>query len=156
MFDLEHLSQKTGSPAYIFSEELFRKRAMQVRSAFGEKVDLCYSIKANPFLLPFIDDIFQRIEVCSPGELRICEAAGMDLSKVLFSGVNKTEPEVARAIDDGVNILTIESRMHLKAIRSQAAARGIKAPVLLRVADETQLGMDASEEIGRASCRERV
>ena len=133
--DFEHLSQKTGSPAYIFSEVLFKERARKVRSAFGEKVDLCFSIKANPFLLPFVDDTFKRIEVCSPGELRICEAIGADLSKVLFSGVNKTEDEVARALDDGVDILTIESLNHLKMICSQGRKRGSCVPVLLRVAD---------------------
>ncbi len=143
MMDFEHLSQKTGSPAYIFSEALFKERARKVRSAFGEKVDLCFSIKANPFLLPFVDDTFKRIEVCSPGELRICEAIGADLSKVLFSGVNKTEDEVARALDDGVDILTIESLNHLKMICSQGRKRGSCVPVLLRVADESQFGMDA-------------
>ena len=143
MMDFERLSQKTGSPAYIFSEALFKERARKVRSAFGEKVDLCFSIKANPFLLPFVDDTFKRIEVCSPGELRICEAMGADLSKVLFSGVNKTEDEVARALDDGVDILTIESLSHLEIICSQGRKRGNCVPVLLRVADESQFGMDA-------------
>lgn len=143
MMDFERLSQKTGSPAYIFSEALFKERARKVRSAFGEKVYLCFSIKANPFLLPFADDTFKRIEVCSPGELRICEALGADLSKVLFSGVNKTEDEVARALDDRVDILTIESLRHLEMICSQGRKRGIRVPVLLRVADESQFGMDA-------------
>ena len=143
MMDFESISQKTGSPAYIFDEGQFKKRAQEVRSAFGEKVDLCFSVKANPFLLPFVDNTFQRIEVCSPGELRICEALGVNLSRVLFSGVNKTEDEVARALDDRVDILTIESRMHLEIILSQAEKCGLAVPVLLRVADESQFGMDA-------------
>ncbi len=145
MMDFGSISQKTGSPAYLFDEGLFKERAYKVRSAFGEKVDLCFSVKANPFLLPFVDDTFKRIEVCSPGELRICEAIGADLSKVLFSGVNKTEDEVARALDDGVDILTIESMRHLEMICRQADRRGICVPVLLRTADESQFGMDAGD-----------
>ena len=145
MMDFGSISQKTGSPAYLFDEGLFKERAYKVRSAFGEKVDLCFSVKANPFLLPFVDDTFKRIEVCSPGELRICEAIDADLSKVLFSGVNKTEDEVARALDDGVDILTIESMRHLEMICRQADRRGICVPVLLRTADESQFGMDAGD-----------
>ena len=145
MVDLEKISQQIGSPAYVFDEELFRKRAMLVRSAFGEKVGLCFSIKANPFLLSFVDDAFSRIEVCSPGELRICEACGADLGKIIFSGVNKSAEEVGRALDDGVDILTIESYMHLQAINQEALKRNMKAPVLIRVADESQFGMDAED-----------
>ena len=145
MFDFENISGRTGSPAYIFSEQLFIERAQLVRSAFGEKVGLCFSIKANPFLLAFTDDIFSRIEVCSPGELSICEACGADLNKIIFSGVNKTAEDVERAMADGVDILTIESRLHLELINACALAKHVKAPVLLRVADESQFGMDAGE-----------
>ncbi len=145
MADFEMISRVTGSPAYVFSEQLFKERVNLVRSAFGGKVGLCFSVKANPFLLPFIDDAFSRIEVCSPGELRICEASGTKLEKVIFSGVNKSQEDVDRALDDGVDILTIESRSHLEMINRSAVEKGIKAPVLIRLADDSQFGMDADE-----------
>ena len=62
-----------ATPGYIFDLDLFRDRVKLVRRAFGEKVGLCFSIKANPFLLKYLPEEFDRIEVCSPGELSVCD-----------------------------------------------------------------------------------
>ena len=40
----------------------------------------------------------QWLEVCSPGELTICENTGIDLGRIIFSGVNKTQEDVERAM----------------------------------------------------------
>ena len=58
-----------GTPCYVFDTDVFAKRAAAVKKAFGDRVGLCYSIKANPFLLAALPEEFSYIEVCSPGEL---------------------------------------------------------------------------------------
>ena len=143
--NLVQLAQQVATPAYIFDIDLFRDRVEAVRRAFGEKVGLCFSIKANPFLLKYLPEEFDRIEVCSPGELSICERIGTDLGKIIFSGVNKTKRDVERAIDDGVDVLTAESLLHLQLIHEAAAARGKTVSVLLRLTAGSQFGMDRSE-----------
>ena len=105
-----------STPCYVFDTDVFEKRAMAVKTAFGEKVGLCYSIKANPFLLKRLPGVFEYIEVCSPGELSICETIGAPLDKIIFSGVNKTEEDVERAYNDGVAIFTAESKLHVQLI----------------------------------------
>ena len=125
------LAEKYGTPLYIFDTDEFRKRAELVKRHFGEKVNCCYSIKANPFLLCNMPECFSNYEVCSPGELTICEKTGIDMEKVIFSGVNKTLPDVARAMDDGVGVFTAESMLHVELLQTCAAERNVVVPVLL-------------------------
>ena len=131
-----------ATPAYVFDADAFRRRAEAVKAAFGEKTRICFSIKANPFLLPFLPECFEKIEVCSPGELTVCEKTGMDMEKVIFSGVNKTAADVARAMADGVGVFTAESPLHLELIHAEAEKRGLTVPVLLRLTAGSQFGMD--------------
>ena len=142
---LKALAPQLGTPSYIFDLDEFERRAELVRRYFGEKTGLCFSIKANPFLLGRLPEVFDKIEVCSPGELTVCEKTGVDKSKIIFSGVNKTEKDVRRAADDEVGTFTAESRLHVELIDREGASRGKALPVLLRVTDVkggSQFGME--------------
>jgi len=134
-----------NTPAYVFDADLFARRAHLVKEAFGEKTGLCFSIKANPFLLAALPDVFDRIEVCSPGELTICEKTGMDMSKVIFSGVNKTRADIVRAMDDHAGVFTAESWLHVHLIDECARERGLCVPVLVRLTAGSQFGMDEAD-----------
>lgn len=136
---------EVSSPAYVFDEEGFLSRMQLVKDAFGDTIDICYSIKANPFLLSVLPDGFSNIEVCSPGELEICKAFRIDPSRIIFSGVNKSAEEVGRALDYGVTLLTAESYSHLDSISSEASARGLTVDVLVRLSCESQFGMDKAD-----------
>ena len=142
---LKALAPQLGTPSYIFDLDEFERRAELVRRYFGEKTGLCFSIKANPFLLGRLPEVFDKIEVCSPGELTVCEKTGVDKNKIIFSGVNKTEKDVRRAADDEVGTFTAESRLHVELIDREGASRGKALPVLLRVTDikgGSQFGME--------------
>lgn len=144
---LRELLPRVGTPSYIFDLDAFRKRAELVKQYFGPQIGLCFSIKANPFLLGRLPDCFDKIEVCSPGELTVCERTGADMSTVIFSGVNKGYADVERAADDHVGTFTAESPLHLKLINDAALRRGKVFDLLLRVTDikgGSQFGM--SEE----------
>lgn len=120
---LEEAARRFGTPCYVISGDDFARRANAVKEAFGENTGLCYSIKANPFLLKYLPDAFSYIEVCSPGELSICEELSVPMSKVIFSGVNKTERDVERAWNDGVGLFTAESLLHVRLINARAKER---------------------------------
>ena len=145
---LIELLPQTGSPSYIFDLDAFERRAQLVKRHFGDGIGLCFSIKANPFLLKYLPAVFDKIEVCSPGELTICERVGADMDKVIFSGVNKTFGDVERAADDRVGTFTAESRLHLRLINDAALRRDTVYPLLLRVTDckgGSQFGMDEAD-----------
>ena len=145
---LRSIREQLGTPSYVYDLDAFRKRADMVRSYFGENVGMCFSIKANAFLLGRLPDTFDKIEVRSPGELTICEKTGVDVSKIIFSGVNKTFEDVERAADDNVGTFTAESMLHLQLINDAAVRRGKVFPLLLRVTDikgGTQFGMEEKD-----------
>lgn len=151
---LEALARAVTTPGYVFDMDAFRQRAEQVKQAFGEKTGICFSIKANPFLLAALPAVFDKIEVCSPGELTICEKTGADMSMVIFSGVNKTARDVERAMDDGIGVFTAESILHLKLINEAARKRGIRVPVLLRLTAGSQFGMDEQDVLQTIDSRD--
>lgn len=157
-----------ASPAYVFDLDEFKRRASDVKKAFGQDIDICFSIKANPFLLaPFLDRYsgrfpseFSKVEVCSPGELEICKKLNVPPEMIIFSGVNKRFGDVSDALDiPGIDAITVESEVHLRHIQNyldniindkQSSNNDSigdgdtvrRIPVLIRLSDESQFGMD--------------
>lgn len=145
---LQEIAASFATPAFIFDADEFGKRARNVKSAIGGAA-LCYSIKANPFLLACLPEEIDRVEVCSPGELAICRRVGVDPSTVVYSGVNKGSGDIAEAIEYGAELLTAESLRQLGLINAAAVAAGKRVRVALRLTSGNQFGMD-SENLKRA------
>lgn len=132
------------TPSYVFDIGVFHNRVKKVKEAFGDKIKLCYSIKANPFLTGSTPEEIEYLEVCSPGELTICEKKLSDLSCIIYSGVNKTPVDVKRAMDDNVGIFTAESKYHAEIINECAIENNKKVKLIIRLTSGNQFGM--SEE----------
>ena len=130
------------SPSYIFDADLLRERIASCRKIVGPTISLCYSIKANPFLISSIAESVDSLEVCSPGELEICHDAGLDPKLVFYSGVTKTATDIERALDLGVRRFTAESLEHVRLLNKAATERGLILPVWLRLTAGSQFGMD--------------
>lgn len=145
---LQDIAASFATPAFIFDADEFGRRAKNVKSAIGDAA-LCYSIKANPFLLACLPEEIDRVEVCSPGELAICRRVGVDPSTVVYSGVNKGSEDIAEAIEYGAELLTAESLRQLGLINAAALATGKRVRVALRLTSGNQFGMD-SENLKRA------
>lgn len=145
---LQDIAASFATPVFIFDADEFGRRAKNVKSAIGG-ASLCYSIKANPFLLACLPEEIDRVEVCSPGELAICRRVGVDPSTVVYSGVNKGSEDIAEAIEYGAELLTAESLRQLGLINAAALAAGKRVRVALRLTSGNQFGMD-SENLKRA------
>ena len=104
------------TPYYVFDTDEFAKRAAMIRAALdckgGRRIPLCFSIKANPFLLHRLPEGLDHVEVCSPGELEICIALGVKPESIIYSGVMKEKCDIERAVSYGAGILTCESIRH--------------------------------------------
>ncbi|MBR3796217.1 MAG: alanine racemase [Clostridia bacterium] len=142
---LAAIAQQFGTPSFVFDECALAARMREIKQIVGDSVRLCYSIKANPFLIPAMQSLVELLEVCSPGELEICEDLHVDPKVVLFSGVNKTLADIEHAMNAGVVHFTAESPLHIRLLQQAAAARGRVYPVLLRLTAGTQFGMDESD-----------
>ena len=62
---LAGIAQEFGTPSFVFDESTLALRMREIKRIVGESVHLCYSIKANPFLIPAMQDLVELLEVCS-------------------------------------------------------------------------------------------
>lgn len=138
------IAEKYGSPSFVFDLDVLSDRMKEIKSIVGKDISLCYSIKANPFLIDAMTKLTDHLEVCSPGELNICIARNVDMKSIIFSGVNKTAADVKKAVECDLGIYTAESIQHLKLLNDEALAQGKVIPVLLRLTSGNQFGMDES------------
>ncbi len=132
-----------STPYYLFSYNQFENRIALIRKALGN-IPICYSIKANPFLIKELPSELEHVEVCSPGELTICEKNNIPHEKILYSGVMKEEADITRAINYGVDILTAESERHIEIEQTVAKKLNKNVKVLLRLTSGNQFGMSDS------------
>ena len=130
-----------GTPTYVFDTQAFGARLDAVRKVWGPRVDLCFSIKANPFLAPTALAHGYALEVCSPGELAICERNGVDPTRIVYSGVCKQAADVREALRFGAGTFTAESLGQLALVDAEAATAGVRVPTLLRLNGGSQFGM---------------
>jgi diaminopimelate decarboxylase len=88
-----------------------------------------YSVKANGNLgiLRVLRQLGAAADIVSVGELRRAQAAGFTPDAIVFSGVGKTEAELAEAVRVGVGFVHVESAGELDALL--AAARRVGKPV---------------------------
>jgi len=117
--EYRNIESKFGTPCYVFDLEKLRNRVRAMRELTEGKYSLCYSIKANPFLIPSLCEELDHLEVCSPGELAICEALHVPGEKIVYSGVSKTPKDIAEAIDYKAGIFTAESIHQLELIQEK-------------------------------------
>jgi diaminopimelate decarboxylase len=143
--NIRDISRSVNTPAYVFSGEEFAERAAAVRDILGKDIGLCYSMKANPFLLEVLPETFCAVEVCSPGELEICIKRNIPGEKIIYSGLNKGADDIARAVSYGAGIITAESRLHLDLINKVSAEAGTVSNVLVRISADSQFGIDRRE-----------
>ena len=143
--ELKYIAEHYQTPCFIFDLEAVKERVKKMREIVGGAYHLCYSIKANPFLIPTMAEITDKLEVCSPGELSICKALRVEPTKILYSGVNKTEVDVTDAMEYGVIHYTAESLLHMDIVNRVAGKYQKKVEILPRLNAGSQFGMSKED-----------
>ena len=136
---------KLCTPAYFYFEKILKDSVKKISSAFGEKIELCYSIKANPFLTSYVGDGIKIFEVCSYGEYQICKNQLSLESEIIFGGVCKFDYEISEAIKDERVIVTAESLNQLEIINRLSAEKKGSAKILLRLSAGNQFGLSKED-----------
>ena len=75
------------TPFYIFDTDEAAGEIRRMHEVFPERVKVCFSIKANPYLTEALGKAADYVEACSFGELRICERKKVPEEKIVLSGV---------------------------------------------------------------------
>ena len=131
---------------YVFDIDRLLQRAAYLKKKLSERVELCYAVKANTFIIGEFIGKIGRFEVCSPGEEEICTALGVDDKDMVISGVYKTPSVIEKMVaeHDG-RIYTVESLTQFEMLRSLSEKYDRVLPVLLRLTNDSQFGMDSGE-----------
>jgi diaminopimelate decarboxylase len=133
---VSELAKAAGTPFYCYSAATIRRHFRVFSEAFaGLDALVCYAMKANSnqAVLRLLAREGAGMDVVSGGELARALAAGVPGAKITFSGVGKTDEEIAAGLDAGIFCFNVESEPELEAISRIASAKGVKAPVSLRV-----------------------
>lgn len=135
-FPLSKIAAEFGTPTYIYSKEALTSAFRRFDAGFeGTDHLICFAVKSNPSLA--ILNLFSKLgagfDIVSGGELERVIAAGGDPSKVVFSGVGKTEAEMRRALELGIFCFNVESSSELERLNQVAGSMNKIAPISLRV-----------------------
>ena len=133
---LGDIAASHGSPLYVYSgdgiRDDYRRFAAAVAPVDGA---VHFALKANSALgvIGLLARNGAGADIVSGGEMARALAAGIPAEKIVFSGVGKSAEEIGAALDAGIGQINAESPQEVEAISQIAAARGVQAPVALRV-----------------------
>ena len=147
MLNMNYAALSVNTPAYYFNVEDIKERVSLIREKLSSNIELCFAMKANPFLVSVMDSFVDHLEVCSPGEYEICTRNNILPGKIIVSGVNKTVDSVTKIMEysKGCGTYTIESMLHFELLSKAAAKLGKKIDVIIRLSSGNQFGVDKDE-----------
>ena len=144
---IERLIKENENAFYVFDSGVLNKRVAYLRDRLPENVQLCYAIKANPFITKELENSVERFELCSAGETEIFLSLGIDSRKAVISGVYKTPSAIERLVSDGSfeGTFTAESLSQFELLCSLSEKYGRTLRVLPRLTNDSQFGMNAED-----------
>ena len=112
--DLVELAREFGTPAYVYAEDDMRARARSFKEAFGARTDhfeVVYASKAFPCTAAYrlFAEEGLSCDVASAGELHLALQGGFDSGRIYMHGNNKTDEELAYAVERGVGTIVVDS-----------------------------------------------
>ncbi len=141
--DLERVAEKFGTPLYVYSAGTITDHYDRLDRALGE-LDrrICYAAKANSnrAILSLLARAGAGFDIVSGGELFRVLAAGGKAESCTFAGVGKSRDEIEYALDERVHSFNVESEAELELINRVAKAKGVRAPIAVRVNPEVAAG----------------
>ncbi len=147
--DVREVAAEHGTPAYLVDEADMRGRARAYRTAFetafaeiGAEVDVYYAGKAflSTAVARWMHAEGLRIDTASGAELLTALRAGVPGADIGLHGNNKSDAEIARALDEGVGRIIVDSLAEIERVADAAGARGVTAPVMVRVTTGVHAG----------------
>jgi diaminopimelate decarboxylase len=135
--DARELATEFGTPLYVCDEADVRSRCREYVTAFGAGTQVCYAAKAfcSRAVLRWVSEEGLGIDVCTGGELEVALSAGVPAETITLHGNNKSQAELARAVEAGVGHIVLDSFEEIARLAFEASqAAGTRKPrVLVRV-----------------------
>lgn len=156
---LETLAAAVGTPAYVYSSATLTRHyglladAVAAHPAALGQALIAFAVKANSNLsvLATLARLGCGADTVSEGEIRRALKAGVPANRIVFSGVGKTDAELAFAIEAGVRQINVESAVELDRLIAVAASKGARPEIAIRVNPAVGAGGHAKITTGGAT-----
>ena len=137
--DTVDMAEKYGTPLYLYDENRIRERCKTyvtaMKEAFGERALPLFASKAASFkqIYRIVMSEGMGTDIVSSGELYTAVSVGFPLEKAYFHSNNKTDADIAYAIDEKIGYFVVDNVEELDAIDKIAGEKSVKQKVLLRL-----------------------
>ncbi|MCR5877197.1 diaminopimelate decarboxylase [Phenylobacterium sp. J367] len=154
--NLARIADEVGTPVYVYSSATLERHYTVLRDSLvgaGLKDPLiAFAVKANSnvAVLRTLGRLGAGADVVSEGEIRRALAAGIPGERIVFSGVGKTEAEIAFALEVDVAEINVESEPELHLVNTVAQRLGKRARAAIRVNPDVEAGGHAKIATGKA------
>ena len=133
---LAEIADSAGTPVYVYNADVIRRQYRALDGALdGVPHRIAFAVKANANLavLRVLRDLGAGADIVSGGELARALAAGFAPDRIVFSGVGKTDAELAAAVRAGIGHVHLESAAELESLAAIVAREGRATRVGIRV-----------------------
>ena len=135
--NLVELANNYGTPLYVVDEESIRKICREYKKSFANypNINFMYASKAlcNLAITKIINQEGFGFDCVSAGEIYTVNKAGVDMSKVLFNGNNKTRREIELALELKVGLFSVDNFYEAELLNKIANEKGVNIDILLRI-----------------------
>ena len=149
------VAEAVGTPVYVYSAATLERHLDVFRAALPAGAWVAFAVKANGSLA-VLRTLARRgagADTVSEGEIRRALAAGVPAERIIFSGVGKTDAELAFAITAGVAEINVESEPELDRLHAVAEALGARPKIAFRVNPDVGAGGHAKITTGAADSK---
>ena len=134
--DLLDLAAEFGTPLFVYDEYHLRQACRAAVAAWGDGV--AYAAKAFlcRAMARLANEEGMHLDVASGGELHVALSAGVPAAKLILHGNNKSEEELATALECGVGRMVVDSFdeiARLGRLLDTPSGRSERPAVLVRV-----------------------
>lgn len=133
------LARQYGTPLYLMDEDRIRYNCRLYTKAFEEHFPagsrVLYASKAACFkrMCRIVGEEGLGLDAVSSGEIHTARAAGFPMDLVYYHGNNKSDADIAFALDAGVGCFVVDGVEELLSLEAEAARRNVRQKVLLRI-----------------------
>lgn len=153
---LDDIANAVGTPVYVYSQATIERHARVFSEAVagagvGDPL-VAFAVKANPngAVLNVLAKAGLGADVVSGGEMVRALRAGIPPEKIIFSGVGKSEAEMALALELGIGQINIESEPEAISLSQIAQNKGQIARVAFRINPDVDAGTHAKISTGKS------
>lgn len=158
-YDTTALASQYGTPLMLIDETVIRSRCREYKEAMAAYLPAgsrpLYASKAMSIkrIYEIMREEDMGVDVVSSGELYTAVRAGFPMENAYFHGNSKTDADIRLAMENAIGYFICDNIDELDAIDAEAARRGIRQKVILRLSPGIDPHTHEKINTGRVDCK---